>query len=246
MPVVVPKARRIICSDDEQYQIPINILSDKPLSMHDELLIQEMTRYRPRTKIKEGDVLYLMAVPPWLWHQRDEVPRWWKVRFVASYWAYHIMSVATKVGGGVTVDHARQLLRGAANHVRGNARLPMVFAVPVPHGENANSAVWLPVELLKRTTLYEPNQHWRHIVEEFKTAYRGYELRPDIAFHFDLEPDDYAKGQNLGRPLRAEEDLVDDMCAQGFETSLHVPYKKHEADKLRAIEEDHDTFTVED
>jgi len=242
MPIVIPEIRRIICSDDEQYKLPINIMSTKLLTLHDELLIQEMTRYRPATRIREGDVLYLKEVPLWMWKKREEVSRWWKVRFVASYWAYHIMDLATKVGGGVTLDHAVKLLEGASNHVRGNASMPMVFATSYPHGENPNTAEWMPVELLKRTTLYEPVQHWKPLVEEFKTAYRGYELRPDLAFHFDLEPDAYSKGVNLKRPLRAEEPLVHDMYAQGFEHSLHIPYKKAEADKLRAIAADHDAF----
>jgi hypothetical protein len=243
MSIIVPTERRIICSNDESYSLPINILGNEhTLSLHDEDLIAEMAKFRPRTRLREGDFVLLTSVPHYLKYRRI-LPRCWKVRFVVTRWAYELMSITLQHGGTLTLDHAKQQLERFSRMRPQDVRTPMIFAHGYPHGQYPDSAAWLPWELVRRTTFRELAMPWPEIVEEAGANYLGYDSdKLPTRFVFDVAPDNYAHGDDIGRPFRAEEPLVHTLHYAGLDEMLDLPFIVGERQRIREIDRDHDIF----
>lgn len=246
MPVVIPQERRLILPEDGDgdYSIPINVLHSQRLEMGDELLLHEMARYKPDTRLREGDFVLLMARPPWM--TAPVVPRTWKVRFVVTLWAWQLMKAATECGGAISLDEAVWLLETASKQTSQRANKAMIFATSYPIGKYPKTVQWLPEQLTRRTTFREPTQNWNEIINELGADYRGYEVDDDRNFVLDLEPNDYNLGKSLDRPLRAEEAMTHDLYLAGLEDWIEFPYEANEPDRLAPLDPEHDIFAKEE
>lgn len=244
MPILVPQEKRIITNRDETYSIPIHILSKRPLTMGDELLLQEMVRYKPATHLRSGDIVLLSRPPQWVFKRKDEAPRMWKVRWIVTYWAWRIMDTVFKTGRAITLDEAVRLLESASNFSHHRAQEPMVMCTGFPQGDHKDTAEWLPQQLLRRTTSNDENEDWPDITEQAGTHYYGY--ASDKPFELDLAPDAYSKGRSLGRPFKKEEALYHDFCLQGFEEIMKFPHRRDNQHKLPRVAHDHDKFATKE
>jgi hypothetical protein len=107
-----------------------------------------------------------------------------------------------------------------------------------------NTAAWLAEWNLKRLVLRDPIQPWRGIVEEAGAQFYGYDSSTlPQPYTFELAPDDYSHGSNLGRPFMHEESNVETLCISGLEDHLFDPIVIGRKRKLRRLDQDHDIFT---
>lgn len=243
MPIIKPQDRLVVTSDDEHYKLSLNLLASRErLDMYDERLIQEMARFKPNTRVQEGDIVYLIRVPPWL-NRRQVLPRFWKVRFVVTNWAYRLMHMAIEARGMIALEEAVAMLQAASNFTERRAMAPMVFAHGYPHGAHPDSAEWVPEQLLKRTEESELTASWDAILDEAEAPYIGYQIDHNINFDFDLQPSEYSVGRNLSRPFRAEEPVVHTLCSGGsdIEELLFLPYSQDNYQPPE-IDPEHDIF----
>lgn len=248
----IPTTRSIYNIDEPKYSVPVNVIDEQMISMHDEEIMAAMALYTPRTRFKTGDIVMLEYIPG---HLRDPqypgykplIPRCWKVRFVITAWAYDLMRLAERVGGQLNIEEARMMLENAAGfHQQYDYRKPMLYCHGYPHGEYPDSAAWLPERCLRPMKLREPNEIWPEIVEEAKAHYVGYDPdRHPTLYVLDLAPDDYRSGKNLDRPFVAEEPMVDVLHFAGFEEELKIPLpvSPQEVRRIdRPVDPDHDLF----
>jgi hypothetical protein len=246
MAIIVPAERRIICHDYEDYSIPLTILQEEFLTSNDEELMQALTQYRPRTKIKAGDFVMLDEIPAWL-KNRPILPRCWKVRFVITAYAYHLMQLVEHHGGQLGLDQAISFLEAQPYPAPRDYRKPMVYATGYPHGEYPDSAAWLPEPSLRRTIYKETQMAWFDIVNEAGAEYRGFDSEQfKSRFALDFAPDNYKDGNNLGRPFVAEEPLVNTLHFLGLGEMLEVPHVQGEPDRVRPLDRDHPIFDLKD
>jgi hypothetical protein len=248
MAIIVPTERRIICHNDEDYSLPINVLDERMLRIEDEELMMALAEYKPRTKFKENDFVILTSVPSYL-RDRETLPRCWKIRFVITRWAYELMTVILQYGGAISVAQATTFLESMPSFDPRRMRDARIYAHGYPHGDHPDSTAWLPEALLRRTTFKETAMQWVNIVEEAGAKYRGYDTNNlPSRFVLDLAPDNYKDGANLRRPFVSEEPLVHTLCKHaGLDEILAVPYVIGEYDHVKQLDRDHDIFaTAED
>lgn len=246
MAIIVPAERRIICHDHEDYSLPLSILQEEFLTSDDEEVMQALAAYRPRTKIKAGDFVMLEEVPIWL-KNRPIQPRCWKVRFVITVYAYHLMLLVEHYGGKLGLDRAISLLESQPHPAPRDYRKPMVYGHGYPHGEYPDTAAWLPESMLRRTIYTETQMPWQDIVNEAGAEYRGFDTDQfKSRFVLDFAPDNYKQGSNLGRPFRAEEPLVHTLHFLGLGEMLEVPHIIGEPDRVRPLDRDHPIYNTED
>jgi hypothetical protein len=247
MSIVLPKERRIICSDDEDYTIRINVLSPYGLTEEDEELLHLLSLYTPRCKFREGDIALLTHVPEYMKKGRTKLPKFWKVRFVITRWAWDLVKVATHYGSTLSAEQAMTLLENFKHYEKNEKREPLIFGHGYPHGKNKGLVTWLPYQYLRQTIHSEPTEPWEGIVHEFSAEYAGYDDNEiKRSFHWDLEPNNYHDGRNLDHPLVAEEPLVQKLYMAGLGSHLESPYIIGEPDRLRPIDRDHDVFAHEE
>ena len=245
MPIVIPVDRRLIPSDDEEYSLPINMLTDGTTEGEEELLAA-LTLYRPATRFREGDLAILLEVPSHL-RKRPVVPRIWKVRFVVTRWAWDLMKVATLHGGNLTASQAIMLLESYKHLEQHEYRRPLIFATGYPQGDYENSAAWLPEPLLKRLIRRETTQSWERILYNAHADYRGYDTEQfRTNFVLDLEPNNYKDGRSLQRPFDEELPLVHVLHSAGLGPYLELPYINNEPDRLQPLDPEHDQLASED
>lgn len=205
------------------YRLPVKILNSYGLTTVEEELVTAMEEHTPDTKFRPGDLAYLLHAPDYVRIKFETVPRFWKVRFVVSQWAHELHQMAhadpERVMG---VDHAVALLEAQGSLTERNYNRPWIYAHGYPHGRYPDTASWFPERALRRVMLRENNQEWETILDEAKAPFLGYE---DMAagFAFDLAPDLYAKGENLGRPFYHEEDTFHTACLLGMEEPMMKP-----------------------
>lgn len=246
MTIVAPYIeRRIVCNEEEDYSFAINIFNKLGTNEMDEELLQAMLLYRPDTRFKDGDFALLMEYPNYLIRKfKGLVPRVWKIRMVITSWAWDLLKVASVHQGVITAKQAIRLLesqRGLGEFTHWGH--PLIFATAFPQGWYPNSAAWIPDRFMRRLIRRQAHQKWSVMLPEQKADYRGYDtdtIRTN--FMFDLEPARYQDGRDIGRPLEAEEAMVQTLYLSGLGPYMELPYKANEADRLPSIEEDHDEF----
>lgn len=246
-----PRQMHIPNPEDERYSVPVNIIDEPMLTWDDEEVITALAMYKPRTKLKAGDVVMLEYIPG---HLRDTstdyykhlLPRCWKIRFVITWWAYDLMHTAERLGGRVKISEVRQMLeRAAGRHQQYDYCRPMIYAHGYPHGQYPDTAAWLPEQCLRPLKYREANEQWPEIIDEAKSRYVGYnrEKHP-VPYALDLAPDNYRYGENIGRPFVPEELLVHTLVFDGFEEEMNIPIPVNgDRRKIdRPVDRDHDSF----
>lgn len=233
---------RIVCPNDNNYQLPVSIVGGTGLTMQDEELLQTMAEYSPRTKFKPGDYAWLQEVPYHLKRRHETLPQIWEIRFVVSAWAYELMMTRHHNGAPMGMDRAIHLvseMRGLKEH---QYRSPMIYAHGACHGTHPNTAAWLPERVLRKLVFRSPRVTWPEVVEEAGAWFQGYD--PDklaAPFVFSMAPDDYSHGKNIGKPMLHEESTVHAACCAGLEEALMVPLIV-KSNKRAAIDPHHDAF----
>jgi hypothetical protein len=218
------------------YELPIHILDQRSMTQADEEILSAMTEYPPATNLKKGDLVYLTETTPYTRISRIGVPRLWQVRLVISAWTFELHRIAQdpyhKPAG---IDYAIGVLE-AQNFPRSKWRKPIVYAHGYPHGNWPDTASWFPERVLRKITFREATQPWERILDEAQAPFRGYDASQLVVpYTFDLAPDMYSAGENLGRPFSFEQDTAHTIALLGGEEILFRPLKKE-------LDREHDIF----
>ncbi len=237
--------RQFITDDDEKYVLPVNLVSERPLTLQDEELLYVLVRYPPRTRLREGDIVMLNKVPLYLRNKlpHEFLPRFWKVRFVISRYAFDIVRMAIHRQGYITLTEAKALVEHYRINSQRDGRSPIVYMHGYPHGEYPDTAVWAYEHSVDPTIFREKSMIWEEIVHEAEAPFEGYDLEKiALPFTLDIAPDHYGKGQNIGHPFRKEEPLVQTMYNNGLEKLLEVPHVLYGTDPIVPLDRDHDIY----
>lgn len=227
----------ILPNTGKNAELPIMIFDPKAMTEEDEELIVAMDEYPPSTKFRAGDLGYLVRMPQYLKHRT--VARVWQVRFIISRWQYELMRLVNTlpVRG---IDHAITLL-DQQGFMDQEYRKPILYCHAFPHGMNPDSAAWMPETSLRRWSLREYNQEWETILAEAHAPYQGYDTKHLLTpYTYDLAPDLYGNGENLGRPFSFEEATVHTAALLGMEEVMFRPKPEH-----YRIDPEHDIFEEE-
>ncbi len=234
----------LILKPSYEYELPIVLVDPMSITPADEEIMSTLAEYAPRTKYKRGDLAMLKGeIPTKMRMTFDKIPRVWEVRFVVSKWAMEAMLTLHSRIDVQGPDHLRSIISSHGGLPESRFDQPMIYAHGYPHGLYPNTAAWLSEWSLKRLAFRDPIQPWRNIVEEAGANFYGYDassLRKP--YNFELAPDDYSHGSNLGAPFVHEEENVETLCLSGFEEQLFDPIIIGQKRKLRRIDEEHPVF----
>lgn len=214
---------RIVCLEDPSYEIPLAIVDPHGITENDQEMINGCAMYAPKTRLKRGDLVMLKEVPFQLRRRGARLPRVWKIRYVATAWAYELISQNWQHGGNLGFDRAcAQIDR--SGFTPADYRKPVIYAHGYPHGFWPGSATWLPERVLMKAPFREDNATWRDIVNSAGADFYGYDAEKiPSSFAFAFAPDDYSNGQNIGKPFDHEENVTHAMCLSGLEETMFLP-----------------------
>jgi hypothetical protein len=234
----------ILPNTGRSYELPITIVDPRSMTIADEEMVIAMQEHPPQSRFKAGDLAYLSEVPAYLRNTRDLLPRVWQVRFVISTWAHEIMRLVHSEEYLMGIDHAHALLERQRLNPASYEKA-VIYAHGFPHGMYPDSAAWFPERVLRKVVLRDTNQQWVQILDEAKAPFHGYDGANLLApYTFDLAPDLYSKGENLGRPFSFEEATVHTAAELGLEEVLFRPVDPYYIQK-KAIDPQHDIFKRE-
>lgn len=221
-----------------EYGLPINIVDPKGMTPDDDDLLRVMGEHQPKTKLKEGDLVYLTECPPALrMRMKDRmIPLVWKVRFIVSSWTFELHQLAHSFPDRILgLDHAIHMIDSHSTLAPNRYTRPVIYAHAMPHGKWPDTAYWFREyrmepnrygemqrnTLLKKVAVRDPNVEWSQVLDEAQAPFMGYDLdeinRPYV---LDMAPDLYGDGENLGRPLPHEEAAIHTACLLGMESLL--------------------------
>jgi hypothetical protein len=226
----------------DPYTLPIQVVDPKSMTLSDAELITAMSEYTPVTAFRPGDLAYLTEAPPRLRVARNALPRMWQIRFVISAWAHEIMRLVHSVDRVMGIDHVISLLE-SQDMQPDRYRKPIVYAHGFPHGMYPDTTAWFPERVLRKVVLKDSNQPWPAILDEAKAPYLGYnESGLMVPYTFDLAPDLYSNGENLGKPFSFEEATTHTACLLGMEEVLFKPVDPYEINNPFAVDPQSDIF----
>jgi hypothetical protein len=209
------------------------ILDPGRVTEHDLEIIAALDIHPPSTEYKAGDLLKVRVdrLPSHVrmrWRSPDEIPLVWKVRFVISKWAFNLMSILEQAGTDTFsgIDQAITRVESTKlSHHRYNDAILYLHAFP--HGMNPDSAIFLEEKNAQgaRTTerffLREVNPAWPVILDEARAPYVGFDPSDArMPITWNLAPDLYRDGENIGKPFEHEFATVDVMANSGLERLL--------------------------
>jgi hypothetical protein len=235
---------QIIASPTSEYELPIVLIDPRSITPQHEELLSTLAEYAPRTRFKRGDLAMLRGeVPKKVAMVQDRIPRVWEVRFVVSKWAMEAMLTLHSRLDVNGADHLRAMIESHGGLPEYQYEQPVIYAHGYPHGMYPNTAAWLGEWNLKRLVLRDPIVAWRNVVEEAGASFYGYDSNGlTQPFHFEVAPDDYSHGSNLGRPFLHEEPNVESLCISGLEEYLFDPIVLGQRRRMKKIDRDHDIF----
>jgi len=220
--------------------LPISIIDADRMTEADEEMIVAMMGYQPNTTLKPGDICYLTDVPQYL-RRRSVLPRMWQVRFVISAWQHELMALVQSQRNLAGMDQAMAMLN-QQGLPEAKYTKPIVYCHAFPHGLYPDSASWMPERILKKIPFREMTQGWTTILDEARAPYIGHDPTHLIApYTYDLAPDLYASGENLGRPFSFEEATVHTAALLGLEEAMWCPVDYQHFDLL--VDPNHNVFT---
>lgn len=188
-------------------------------SPDDEIFLQMLQQYPPRTAFKSGDLVSLLFVPDHLRGQ-GPLPAKWKVRAVYSKWQMVMFDLVEKHGGYLPwplmlTEATRYIPIGLER------RESIVMGHPFPEGHWVNALERLPEECLKKDIFQAPTPDWALVLDELKTPFLGHER--DWGITHDGNPSIYADQRQRARPLSFEENAFHLACLYGKEEEYMVP-----------------------
>lgn len=235
MPIYLPNTGRMT-------ELPITFIDPRSITLSDEEMLVAMSEHMPNTKFRPGDLGYLAEAPPYLRNTRKLLPRIWQVRFVVSRWQFELMRLLHSHPSILGVDHAIALLE-QQGFSPASYRKPVLYCHAFPHGMYPDSAAWMPDRVLKKITFRENNQEWPTILDEAKAPFVGYDDKGLIVpYTYDLAPDLYSNGENLGRPFSFEEATVHTAALLGMEEVLCRPVDPYYINHSYTVDPAHDIF----
>lgn len=235
MPIYLPNTGRLT-------ELPIQIIDPNSITLADEEMLVAMSEHPPASKFRPGDLGYLTEAPPYLRNTRKLLPRIWQVRFVISQWQHELMTLVQSQPVVYGIDHAVTLLE-QHGFPEAKYRKPMLYCHAFPHGMHPDSAAWMPERVLRKIMFREQNQTWPTILDEAKAPFVGYD--PSgllVPYIYDLAPDLYAEGENLGHPFSFEEATVHTAALLGMEEVLCRPVDPYYINNHVAVDPAHDIF----
>jgi len=222
--------------------LPITIVDQSSMTMADEEMIVAFGEHMPESKFHPGDLGYLTEATSYLKQRGKTLPRLWQVRFIISMWQHELMALAHTHNGLMGIDHAHSLLQ-SRGMVEMNYRKPMLYCHAFPHGMYPDTAAWIPERALRKISFREQNQQWQRILDEAKAPFVGYDTSHLMApYIYDLAPDRYSSGENLGRPFSFEEATVHTAALLGLEEVMFRPVDAYYINSNRIIDPQHDIF----
>lgn len=230
--------------DSPDYELPVVLIDHRSVTPQDEEMLQLLAEHPPHSRFKRGDIALLHGdIPHKMRLRMEKIPRAWEVRFVVSRWAMELMLTLhsqIQVGGA---DHLRAIIESHGGLSAPKYSEPILYCHGYPHGMYPNTTAYLREWNVKRLTVRDPVQPWRHIVEEAGAQFYGYDssqlVRP---YNFELAPDDYSKGASLKHPFQHEEPNVEMLCLSGLEEYLFDPIIIGQKRRVKTLDEDHDIF----
>ena len=230
--------------DSPEYELPVVLIDHRSVTPQDEEMLQLLAEHPPHSRFKRGDIALLHGdIPHKMRLRMERIPRAWEVRFVVSRWAMELMLTLhsqIQVGGA---DHLRAIIESHGGLSAPKYSEPILYCHGYPHGMYPNTTAYLREWNVKRLTVRDPVQPWRHIVEEAGAQFYGYDssqlVRP---YNFELAPDDYSKGASLKHPFQHEEPNVEMLCLSGLEEYLFDPIIIGQKRRVKTLDEDHDIF----
>ena len=240
------------------YVVPIQIIDPDEVTPEDVELLALFDEVPPHSKFRPGDLAMIKQVTEQLRLTRDSLPPMWQIRFVVSRYAFELMRRCRGGVRAIGLDHAVAQIEATAVQAlehRG-VRLPtaedikkwssraVIYAHGFPHGNNPDSAAWFPESCLRRLALRGENVDWRNVLDEAHAPFLGYDEGGSSApFIFDVAPDLYSSGENLGVPFSFEEATVHTAALLGLENAFMrrvTPDEVHSG--LVVIDPYHDTY----
>lgn len=212
--------------------LPIKIFEPDHITDVDEEILLAMTEHPPASKFSSGDLAYLK--PGYVRNPDDPLPSLWQVRFVVSAWQHELMMLANSIPLR-GIDHAMAIM-DRHRFERGSYEKPWLYCHGFPHGLYPDTAKWYPERALRRVTLRERNQEWETILDEAHAPFVGVDTSHIATpYHYDLAPDLYSSGANLGRPFSFEEATVHTAALLGLEPLMFSDWKE--------LDPQHDIFS---
>lgn len=216
----------------------IQIIDPTCITDEDLEIIAAMDAYKPRTKFKPGDLATLRGIPEMVLikHGKTGIPQFWQVRFAVSLWTFELMLVLQGTPG-LGMDAAISRIQvPPAEYDRA-----MIYAHAFPHGENPDTAEWFKEPELRRVKLRSSTEEWPVLLDYAKVKYAG----PDtdnlcVPWLFDIAPDYYKHGDNIGQPFPCEEATYQTAALLGLESAMSVPLRPG-----IALDRDHDIFDID-
>ncbi len=246
-----PRIRGSVTPSKSEYRLPIEIVDPNGLTLEDAEFLDAMMEYEPHTNLRPGDLAYLTECPPYLRSKlRLEgrlVPLMWKVRFIVSAWAHELHNMAHAIPDRIVgVDHAFALVEESSldpkryNHA-------VIYAHAMPHGQWPDTSCWFPNRCFRKVVVRDPNHDWPVVLDEAKAPFLGYDtdriMRP---FVWQMAPDLYRDGENVGKPFAHEEAAIHTACLLGMEPlllgDLSSGVDPYYVGSPRALDPDHDIF----
>lgn len=206
-------------------ELRIQLLNPAGTTPDDEIFIELLAKYPPRTSLQTGDICELVRLPRDL-HGEGPYPNIWEVRAVYSRWQQALHGIVHRNPGMFDWAVAQLEAVESMRQFRHPSywRDAVVYAHAFPHGQWPSSAEWFPEWCLKKLPFVAPTLPWEPILDEFSTPFHGYDpARFGAGVVLDLAPDIYGDQRNRKRPLNFEEDAFHKVCLFGLEEDCMVP-----------------------
>ncbi len=232
------------------YRVPIVVLNELGLTAEEAELVQAMNEHAPETQFRDGDLVYLKRCPPRLRMQREMIPRFWKVRWVISTWAYEVHALVhnPELAGNISgIDHIVALMEAQPSYEERRNKRSMIYAHAFPHGLYPDTAMWFTESCFRKATLTEICQTWPQVLDEAKAPFYGYDRDALLAnFALDMAPDYYRDGEAIGRPFDSEEATFHTAALLGMEELMMTPVDPWAIGDPHDLDPEHDIFVKAD
>ena len=205
----------------QPHELRIQVLNPAGMTPDDEMMVDLMRRFPPRTELRTGDLCQLTEVP---YHLSGEgpYPNIWEVRAVYSRWQQMLHDIVHQNPG--MLDWAVVQIELSTKLPPNRYRDPVVYAHAYPHGQWPSSAEFFPEYCLRKLPLVAPTEDWAPILDEFSSPFVGYDPKNfGAGVVIDLAPDIYGDQRQRRRPLCFEEESFHVACLLGLEETCMVP-----------------------
>lgn len=213
------------------------ILDPGSVTEHDIEMMAALDVHPPESEYKPGDLLKLRLdqlpayIPARFGGAPNQVPLVWKVRFVISKWAFQVMSLLESSGAQQFVGIDNMIASVERTKLSPHEYTKAILYVHAfPHGLNPDSALFIEernrkgIRTTERFYVREEVPQWPVVLDEARARYIGFDPSESrSSFSWNLAPDLYRDGENIGKPFVHEYATVDTMANNGLERLLFDP-----------------------